>query len=209
MWCHLPQQCLAGQMAQWVPVPAPTRQLEGQPRWWLPICTGDAKRLPAKSHTPFLASVWWRDYLEGLPSVARKPARLPCFWEVLNQNLPVRELLAPLFSSASEMPLNSSVFSLYWLTLKTSLRICTPSASFSWAEAVDGSVQHVQHLAPLVWLCFAMWITQLKVFESPKQLKNIFNRVDPQKTQKIQKRYCSINLPGTILYRVHIMRRLV
>lgn len=40
----------------------------------------------------------------------------------------------------------------------------------------------VQRLAQLGWLSFAMSITQLKVFETPKQLKNFFNRVEPQKT---------------------------
>lgn len=142
MWCQLPQRCLARQTAQWVPIPAPTRQPAGGTAQVVVSCLHRRCKENASLHTLCsLCMMAW--LLEGSPSVARKPARSPCFWEVLNQNLPVHALLAPLFSSACEMPLNSPIFSLYWLTLKTSQRICTPSASFSWGEAVDGSMQHL------------------------------------------------------------------
>lgn len=71
---------------------------EGQPGWWPPVCTGDAAPhfwWENGSFQPlFLTCVWRCDYSEGLPSPARKSARLPCFWEVLNQKLLACELFA-------------------------------------------------------------------------------------------------------------------
>lgn len=70
----------------------------GQPGWWLPVCTGDAAPdfcwENGSFHPPFLTFAWRCDYSEGLPWLARKSARLLCFWEVLNQKLAACVLFA-------------------------------------------------------------------------------------------------------------------
>lgn len=132
-------------------------QLEGQRRWWLPACTGDAApdfcKENAFFHPPFLTFLWWCDYSEGFPKLAWKSARLPCFWEVLNQKLPACKLfatdnlLADYFLLLVKCLWIAPFFSLYWVALQMwlseYLNPCTPLTSFSWGRTVDGSVQHL------------------------------------------------------------------
>lgn len=195
-------------------------RLEGQHRWWLPACTGDAApdfcKESAFFHPPFLTFLWWCDYSEGFPKLAWKSARLPCFWEVLNQKLPACKLFATDNLLADYFLLLVKClwiapFFLYteWLFRCDCLNIWTPARP--WPLSVEGE----QWVGACSTWCSAFSSVGLAVicnvnhtaqsFRNTKATQELFQQSRSTKDLK----YCGIRLPGRVFYGLQITRLLV